>query len=96
MIRTIPLALAGLALMKWTVEVYPRDRYGQFGSAGALFSSIGGMVLGPLAGWFIDWVKIYRYLLIWQSAFSILGVVSALVVYRRWKTLGGPAHYQAP
>ncbi len=95
-IRTIPLALAGLALMKWTVEVYPRDRYGQFGSAGALFSSIGGMVLGPLAGWFIDWVKIYRYLLIWQSAFSILGVVSALVVYRRWKTLGGPAHYQAP
>lgn len=95
-IRTIPLALAGLALMKWTVEVYPRDRYGQFGSAGALFSSIGGMALGPLAGCFIDWVKIYRYLLIWQVAFSALGVVSALVVYRRWKALGGPAHYQAP
>lgn len=95
-IRSIPLALAGLALMKWTVEVYPRDRYGQFGSAGALFSSIGGMVLGPLAGGFIDWAGVYRYLLVWQAAFAFLGTVAAVVVYRRWKALGGPDHYHAP
>lgn len=90
--RSVPLALAGLALMKWTVDVYPRDRYGQFGSAGALFSSMGGMLLGPLAGWFIDWVKIYRYILIWQAAFTALGTVAAIVVYRRWTALGDPAN----
>jgi MFS family permease len=84
-VRSVPLALAGLALMKWTVDVYPRDRYGQFGSAGALFYSIGGMVLGPLAGWFIDWVKIYRYLLVWQAAFAALGTLAAIVVYFRCK-----------
>jgi maltose/moltooligosaccharide transporter len=94
--RSVPMSLAGLAAMKWTVDIYPRDRYGQFGSAGALFSSIGGILLGPLAGMFIDWIKIYRYIMVWQAAFTFLGIVAVCVVYRRWKALGGPAAYQAP
>ena len=36
-IRSTPTNLAFLALAKWTVEVYPQDRYGQFASAGRAF-----------------------------------------------------------
>lgn len=70
-----------MALMKWTVEVYPRERYGQFGSAGALFASMGGIVLGPLCGWLMDSVKHYEYYLIWSCLFTVIGGISAFVVY---------------
>jgi maltose/moltooligosaccharide transporter len=96
LVRSVPISLAQLALMKWTVEVYPRDRYGQFGSAGALFSSIGGLLFGSLAGVFIDWIGLYRYMLVWQAIFAFVGAVAATVVYRRWQALGGTEHYAAP
>lgn len=95
-VRSVPGSLAGLAMMKWTVDVYPRDRYGQFGSAGALFSSIGAILLGPVAGWYIDWVGIYRYMFVWNAAFTLLGTIATWVVYKRWKAFGGPDNYQAP
>jgi len=96
MLRSLPLALSGMAAMKWTVDVYPHDRYGQFGSAGALFSSIGGIVAASVFGWWIDWVKAYRYLFLWNAFFSVMGLVALLIVYRRWKVLGGPENYHAP
>lgn len=96
MIRNTGSTFAAMSLLKWTVDVYPRDRYGQFGSAGALFSSLGGIVLAPLAGWLMDWSKVYRLFLAWNTAFALLGALAAIVVYRRWKALGGPDHYRAP
>lgn len=95
-LREVPWALAALALAKWTVDVYPRTRYGQFGSAGALFSSLGAMALGPLGGLFIDWTGSYRYLLLWQAGFLTVGIIAALVVHRRWQALGGESSYRAP
>lgn len=94
--RSLAISISAMALLKWTVDVYPRDRYGQFGSAGALFSSIGGILLGPLCGWFMDWIHSYRYFLIWSVFFSGFGVVAAFVVYRKWQALGGVEKYQAP
>lgn len=95
-IRTVPTALAALALFKWIAEVYPRDRYGQFGSAGALFSCIGGMMLGPLCGILMDWIGIYRYFMLWQMLFYLLGAFGSYVVYKKWQALGGIANYRAP
>ncbi len=96
MLRSTGLTLAAMVLLRWTVDVYPRDRYGQFGSAGALFSSIGGIFLGPLAGWLMDWLKVYRYFLLWNAGFALLGLIAAVIVYRGWRKLGGAANYDPP
>jgi maltose/moltooligosaccharide transporter len=96
MIRNTGITLAAMALLKWTVDVYPRERYGQFGSAGALFSSIGGIILAPLAGWLMDWTKAYRLFLVWNAAFAFLGLLATVIVYRQWQRLGGPSNYRAP
>jgi len=85
--RNISIALAFLSAAKWTVEIYPRDRYGQFGSAGSLFASVGGIILGPACGWWMDWIKHYRYLLVWSTLFSLLSVVTSIIVYRKWTTV---------
>jgi maltose/moltooligosaccharide transporter len=92
---TIPWSLVTLAAFKWTVDLYPRKQYGQFGSAGALVSSIGGAVLGPLCGLFFDWIKDYRYVLLWPVAFQLIGIWGAALIYHKWKAMGGEAGYQA-
>jgi MFS family permease len=84
-----------LSFFKWTVDLYPRKLYGQFASAGAMASSIGGAVLGPLCGLFFDWVHDYRYVLLWPVAFQLVGILVAVIIYRKWKSMGGKAGYQA-
>lgn len=96
LLRSVPLALSGLAMAKWTIEVYPRERYGQFGSAGALFASVGGIVAALVYSWLLDWTKAYRCFLLWNSAFTIVALIAVIAVYRRWRKLGGPDHYSAP
>jgi len=79
---TVAISMAGLSIMRWMMDVYPRERYGQFGSAGALFASLGGIVLAPLCGGFFDKVHSYNYFWLWIALFSALGAVSAMVVSR--------------
>ena len=93
---SVPLCLTGLAIAKWLIDLYPRDRYGQFGSAGAMVSSIGAALLGPLCGLFFDYVKDYRYVLLWPVPFYLAGAWTAWLVYRRWQAMGGESGYQAP
>ncbi|CAN5387083.1 hypothetical protein BH09VER1_BH09VER1_07610 [soil metagenome] len=95
-LRNAAVMFSAMVLLKWTVDVYPRERYGQFGSAGALFSSIGGIFLGPACGWAMQWIKDYRYFLLWNTLFAVVGFVAAMVVYRRWRHFGGPTEYRAP
>lgn len=80
------ISLPSLAAAKWTVDVYPRDRYGQFGSAGAMFSSLGAVLLSLLCGLILDWLKIYRIFFLWVCAFNLLGAVVAFIVYKRQST----------
>lgn len=82
-LRTVSFALISMSLMKWTVDVYPRERYGQFGSAGALFASLGGIVLGPLCGLLMDRIGKYEYFLAWSTFFTLIGTVFAVMVWRR-------------
>jgi MFS family permease len=81
-IRWIPMQIIFVASMKWTVDVYPRERYGQFGSAGALFASAGSILLAPVCGMIMDWVGSYRFLFVWQAFFTVLGTAAVIIVYR--------------
>ncbi|CAN5778673.1 hypothetical protein BH09VER1_BH09VER1_17460 [soil metagenome] len=96
LIRNLSLSLCGLTLGKWTVEVYPSDQYGQFGSAGALFASVGGILAAVFYGFPVDCFKSYRIFLLWHVAFAAVALVAVFVVYRRWTSLGGPLNYRAP
>ena len=93
---TIPLGLSGLAIMKWLIDLYPREQYGQFCSAGAMLSSIGAALIGPLCGMFFDYAKDYRYVFLWPVPFYFAGAWVAWLVYRKWKSMGGKAACQAP
>jgi len=77
------LPIASLALLKWTVDFYPPSHYGQFGSDGALFSSIGGMILGPFFTWLINGGADYRCFLLWSVGFTVVGVYIAYAVWRK-------------
>jgi maltose/moltooligosaccharide transporter len=91
----IPFSLLNLSLLKWTVDLYPRKLYGQFGSAGAMVSSGGAILLGPICGYFFDLIHDYRYALLWPLGFQMVGILVALMVYRKWKALGGEEGYQS-
>jgi MFS family permease len=93
---TVPLAMLGLAMSKWLIDLYPRDRYGQFGSASAMTSSIGGAMMGPLCGWLFDFVKDYRFVWLWPVFFHFGAAIAAWLVYRKWKSMGGETGYKAP
>ena len=93
---SVPISMTGLAIAKWLIDLYPRERYGQFGSAGAMVSSIGAAMIGPLCGLFFDYVKDYRYVFLWPAPFYLAGALSAWLVYRKWKTMGGESGYLAP
>jgi MFS family permease len=82
----LSMTLPGMAIMKWTVDVFPRDRYGQFGSAGAMFSSCGAVLLSLLCGKIMDRFGIYRFFWLWIAFFTLLGAIAAFVVYRKQTT----------
>jgi MFS family permease len=92
----VPLAMVGLAMSKWLIDLYPRERYGQFGSASAMTASIGGAMLGPLSGLFFDCIKDYRYVWLWPVFFHLGAGFAAWLVYSKWKSMGGEAGYKAP
>ena len=95
-LSNVPYCLVSLAIMKWLIDLYPRDRYGQFGSASAMTSSIVAAIIGPLCGIFFDHVKDYRYVFLWPVPFYLAGACVAWLVYRKWKSMGGESGYQAP
>lgn len=92
----IPKAVYGLALMRVVMAVYPKEKYGQFGSAGAVIASLGTIIFSILAAKFVDAIGCYRAFMLWQGAFLILAGLLFLVVERHWKRLGGAQHYKAP
>lgn len=85
-IRSAAFSLYVLGISKWTVEVYPREKFGQFASAAAMFASVGGMLLTPLGGMWIDWTANYRFLLVWNAAFVGFGLFAIMVFHYRRKS----------
>ena len=76
----------GVALGAVTVELFPREKLGQFCSAQAFFYQTIIMVLNPLAiSPFFDWLKFNRAGYLWSAFFYLLAGLVTVKVYHNWK-----------
>lgn len=71
------------------VEVFPREKIGQFCSANQISCSMVALCMSYPVGLLIDYIKDYRYTFIWSAGFQILASVIFYRVYLNWKRLGG-------
>ncbi len=77
------------------VALLPQDKYGQFCSANAIAVSIFLIAANYGGGLFMDLFG-YRFLFIWDMAFTSLGLLALFKVYAGWKKFGGREDYTAP
>ena len=80
-----------------TLRLFPQSRFAQIDSARALVSSLGMMLVGPVMGRFLDLTgQDYRHVYMASGGMAVLAVLSGLVVYAKFKQLGGPENYVPP
>ncbi len=78
-------------------RLFPHEKFAQFVSAAAILMSCANIVMAPLVGLVIDRSGgVYRYAFSAALVLTLTALVSGLVVYARFKKLGGPRHYKAP
>jgi hypothetical protein len=76
----------GVALGAVTVQLFPREKLGQFCSAQAFFYQTIIMVLSPLlVAPFFDWLQFNRGAYLWSSFFYLLAGIVTVKVYFNWK-----------
>jgi len=76
----------GVALGAVTVQLFPREKLGQFCSAQAFFYQTILMVLSPLVvAPFFDWLKFNRGAYIWSAFFYFVAALITVKVYLNWK-----------
>jgi MFS family permease len=97
-------ALLGMMDPPMFMRLFPRDRYGQFCSANALWRSLSSIISGGLVGVYLDLIIRYfgkntAYCLmypVWQFVFMGLTLYFMMKLYRSWKQYGGDENYVAP
>jgi MFS family permease len=96
-------ALMGVLDPPLLMRIFPRERYGQYCSANALCRSLAVMVMGTLAGVYLDVLtKIfdrdtaYRLIPLWNLFFTALASFFMYRLYKSWKRYGGDAAYVPP
>ncbi|AHF91327.1 MFS transporter [Opitutaceae bacterium TAV5] len=80
-------------------RLFPRSAFAQFASALAMMMAVGGMVLEPVVGLAIDsgaQQRDYSYTFVVGLALTVLALMMAFIVHRRFMRLGGPKGYVAP
>jgi len=83
---SVNLFIFGVSLGAVTVELFPREKIGQFCSAQAFFYQTTIMVLNPLViSPFFDWLKFNRAGYLWSATFNLLAGLIAVKVYHNWK-----------
>jgi MFS family permease len=92
----LPNTSVGLCNAKIAVVVWPKAKYGQFGSANSAFNSMIVVVIAPLAGAFIDYMGDYRSYLIWFTVLSIPPAFCFLWLEYEWRRRGGKEGYTPP
>ena len=82
----INLFIFSVALGAVTVELFPREKIGQFCSAQAFFYQTIIMVLNPcVISPFFDWLKFNRAGYIWAAFFYFMAGLVTVKVYFNWK-----------
>jgi Na+/melibiose symporter-like transporter len=108
----VAVALIGFPIMQFLGAsrapllwlLFPKERFGQFGSAEAMARSIASIIASVLAGFFLDAMKglyhgdeeYYRGMYLWAFFFQMLACFFIWRVYAGWKKHGGLKNYHAP
>jgi hypothetical protein len=74
----------------------PRDIYGAFFAANQVFFMLGLAVITTGCGRLMELTRNYRDIFIISGAFSLLGFIMCLLVFRHWKRLGGDEGFVPP
>lgn len=78
-------------------RLLPRERYGQFCSANAMFNALATILAPYLCGLLLDVMKNdYRWTFMWCAVWSGAGALITYIVLRHWKALGGDEYYIPP
>lgn len=78
-------------------RLFPQARFAQFNSAMALMTALGGMILPPLIGRYLDVCgHVYRYTFFMGAVIAGMATIASLILYRRFVALGGTKAYEAP
>lgn len=77
------------------IELLPKDRYGQFCSAQAIFRSIIMVGATAISGLYI-YIFGYRYMFVWDAVFTTIALGALVMVWKGWRKNGGPDEYVAP
>ena len=75
----------GIVIGAFIVEVFPREKLGQFCSAQAVFYQIISSMINPLIGMLFDHLKNNRLGYLWASFFYLLAAFAYAKVYFNWK-----------
>jgi hypothetical protein len=97
-------ALQSASEIPMHMRLLPKDRYGQFASAGSMMRS-GALIFGSMgAGLFMSALASYggmdewryRYAPVWTVFFQIFALVFLVLMFKEWKKLGGDEAYVPP
>jgi maltose/moltooligosaccharide transporter len=85
------------------MQIFPREKFGQFCSANGMTISFTGVLGSLLAGQYLNWatdggtiIDNYRFGYLWSGFFYTANIVCLLIVYGYWKKLGGDKNYKPP
>lgn len=86
------------------MRLFPREKFGQFNTAGAIIAGPVMMLAGVLVGVWLDWLDArieeplsqYRYYPAWVAGSQFLSLIFMFLLYRDWKKLGGDTSYRPP
>ena len=79
----------GVAFGAFQVEIFPREKIGQFCSAQAAFYQFLLQFLNPLSAFLFDHLHNNRLGFLWQGGFYLLAAIAYIKVYFNWKKRHG-------
>ncbi|MEI8194912.1 MAG: MFS transporter [Phycisphaerae bacterium] len=100
----IAFVITGLLQVLWGTAttalwplLYPKATFAQLTSAADLLATIIGMGYGLSLGWFLDYTHSnYRYTFLLAGILDVVALAATVVVYQKFKALGGTKGYVAP
>ncbi len=92
---TVAYTIQNCSTLPLFIALLPKDRYGQFCSAQAMFKSLVMIGATMLAGVVVTMLG-YRILFLWDAFFTLAALLCFGVLYRKWQLAGGRHGYQAP
>ncbi len=96
--------ILALSAMPRLFRTYPKSRFGQFASAGAMLRSILVLIFSIIAGVVVDFLRYqlkmgdeaFVYIAVWEVFWYVVSAFFTFVVYRLWIKLGADSGYRAP